>query len=84
MYGWEQCWADYIFMKIHGLWAGMLGAGIFAGKNYKERTGIFAAEPSDDATVERRRNCALFSRVVDDLRHSEWPAMLEALPEDAA
>ena len=22
----EQCWKDFVFMKIHGLWAAMLGA----------------------------------------------------------
>lgn len=81
-YAWEQCWEDFVFMKIHGLWAGMLGAGIFAGKNFMEKSGIFAAEPSEDSILERKRNCQLFSRVVDDLRHSCWPAMLHTLPED--
>lgn len=81
-YTWEQCWEDFVFMKIHGLWAGMLGAGMFAAKNFKEKSGIFAAEPSDDSILERKRNNALFSRVVDDLRHNSWPAMLQALPED--
>eukprot|EP00935_MAST-01C_sp_MAST-1C-sp1_P002025 g2025.t1 len=81
-YAWEQCLEDFKFMKIHGLWAAMLGAGIFAAKNFKEKSGIFAAEPSDDAIQERKRNNLLFTQIVDDLRHSGWPAMLQALPED--
>lgn len=81
-YVWEQCWDDFVFMKIHGLWAGMLGAGIFANKNFKEKTGIFAVQPSDDSILERKRNCMLFSQVVDDLCHSNWPSMLQTLPED--
>ena len=81
-YTWDRCWEDFQFMKVHGLWAAMLGAGVFAGKNFKEKAGIFAAQPPDDAVAERRRNNALFLRVVDDMRHSNWPAMLRALPED--
>lgn len=81
-YAWEQCWEDFVFMKICGLWHTVLGAGIFAGKNFKEKTGIFAAEPSDDSILERKRNCLLFSQVVDDMRHSNWPAMLQTLPQD--
>merc|ERR1711920_879455 len=81
-YAWEQCWEDFVFMKIHGLWAGVLGAGVFASKNFKEKAGIFAEEPSDDAISERTRNCVLFSRVVDDLRHSNWSAMIQTLPQD--
>ena len=45
---------------------------------------MFAAEPSDDALQERARNNLLFSQIVDDMRHSNWPAMLQALPEDEA
>ena len=37
-YAWQECWDDYVFMKIHGLYAGMLGAGIFAA-NCKEFQG---------------------------------------------
>ncbi|CAD7925635.1 unnamed protein product [Amoebophrya sp. A25] len=82
VYSYEQCWDDYVFMKIHGLWAGALGGGLFAGTNYHAKTGIFAPEQADDAILERERNSVLFSRIVDDLRHSEWPAMLGRLPED--
>mmetsp|Transcript_80600 Transcript_80600/g.224279 ORF Transcript_80600/g.224279 Transcript_80600/m.224279 type:complete len:467 (-) Transcript_80600:207-1607(-) len=81
-YGWEQCLEDFVFVKIHGAWAAMLGAGIFAAKDFKGKTGIFAAEPSDDSISERKRNSALFSRVVDDLRRSSWSAVLQALAED--
>jgi len=81
-YAWEQCWEDYVFLKIYGCWHVVLGAGIFAGKNFKAKTGIFAAEPSGDAVLERTRNCALFERVVDGMRHSNWPPMLQTLPED--
>ena len=69
-------------MKVHGLYGGMLGAGVFAGKNFKEKASIFAVQPPDDAVLERTRNCALFSRVIDDMRHSNWPEVLAALPED--
>eukprot|EP00746_Dinoflagellata_sp_MGD_P136808 gnl/MRDRNA2_/MRDRNA2_70676_c0_seq2.p1 gnl/MRDRNA2_/MRDRNA2_70676_c0~~gnl/MRDRNA2_/MRDRNA2_70676_c0_seq2.p1 ORF type:complete len:492 (+),score=78.02 gnl/MRDRNA2_/MRDRNA2_70676_c0_seq2:73-1476(+) len=81
-YTWEKCWEDFVFFKIHGLWAAMLGAGMFAAKNFQEKTGIFAAEPAEDAITERTRNNLLFKNIVDDMRHSNWPAMLQALPED--
>ncbi|CAE7450469.1 unnamed protein product [Symbiodinium natans] len=83
-YALAQCWEDFVFMKIHGLYAAMLGAGIFAEKSFREKAGMFAVEPSEDAISERRRNCALFSRIVDDLRHSNWPVVLQDLPEDPA
>mmetsp|Transcript_95638 Transcript_95638/g.279680 ORF Transcript_95638/g.279680 Transcript_95638/m.279680 type:complete len:453 (+) Transcript_95638:29-1387(+) len=82
-YSSEQCWADFVFMKLHGLYAGVLGAGLFAGKNFQAKAGIFAAEPSADAVLERERNSALFTRVVDDLRHSKWAGMLGSMAEDA-
>jgi len=81
-YCWKQCWEDFVFMKIDGLWRGMLGAGVFAGKHFKAKAGIFSAEPPEDAILERKRNNILFSQVVDDLRHTSWPAMLQTLPED--
>lgn len=81
-YAWGQCWEDFVFMKIHGCFAVLLGGGMFANKNFKEKSGIFAPEPTEDAVLERTRNCALFSRVVDDLRHSNWAAMLCAMVED--
>ena len=58
------------------------GAGIFADKNFKEKSGIFAAEPSAGDREERARNSVLFERIVDDMRHSGWPALLQALRED--
>ena len=81
-YAWENCWEDYVFMKIDGLWRGMLGAGIFAVKNFKEKSGIFAPEPTEDAIVERKRNNLLFIQVVDDMKHSNWPDIIKALPVD--
>merc|ERR1712097_244881 len=81
-YTWEECSEDFVFMKLHGLWAVCIGAGIFAGKNFQAKTGIFAPEPSEDEITERQRNCLLFAQVVDDLRHSKWTDMLRSLPED--
>ena len=82
-YSLTQCWQDFIFMKIAGLWAGILGAGMFASKNFSEKSGIFAAQPAEDAIAERKRNSLLFSRIVDDLKHSNWSQMLKSLDEDA-
>eukprot|EP00929_Paragymnodinium_shiwhaense_P098097 TRINITY_DN59630_c0_g1_i1.p1 TRINITY_DN59630_c0_g1~~TRINITY_DN59630_c0_g1_i1.p1 ORF type:complete len:468 (-),score=81.71 TRINITY_DN59630_c0_g1_i1:270-1673(-) len=83
-YDLKQCWDDFVFMKLHGLFAGCLGAGIFAGKDFKAKTGVFAEDISEDSIAERARNNVLFSRVVDDLRHSNWLAGLEEMPEDTA
>ena len=82
-YSLSQCRQDFIFMKIAGIWAGILGAGIFVSKNFSAKTGIFAAQPAEDAIAELKRNNLLFSRIVDDLKHSKWSQMLKSLEEDA-
>merc|ERR1712196_638357 len=38
-YPWEQCLEDFALMKIHGCFAALLGGGVFAGKNFKEKSG---------------------------------------------
>lgn len=70
-------------MKVIGLLAGAVLARM-AARHYEAKTGFFAAELQEDALRERKKYDRGLSRVADDLRHSNWPAVLRALPEDPA
>lgn len=81
-FSWEACWDGYTFQLVRHFFNLLLLAGHFK-KERRQRTGVFAAEPSEGDLKKACWYKALNGRFAAALEDHKWHERLEALPVSA-